>query len=159
MRIAPLLKQLYLGLPFILCNQASSQKTDYANLRPTVLVQACGTQDSSVVNTSIRNLLALDTSGIKKNMHMYYEDLGQYYWKKSGGEDGQYYLQLSIEASSKALYHDPKSSKALWNLAFAHTMMSNCEKGRIYIQQYKLATKKKYWDEDQMRLLFEKCSQ
>ena len=48
-----------------------AQQTDYAKLRPSVLVTACGVQDSSIVNTSIRNLLALDTSGIIKNMHMY----------------------------------------------------------------------------------------
>ncbi|HQW01268.1 MAG TPA: hypothetical protein PLV75_08635 [Saprospiraceae bacterium] len=135
-----------------------AQQTDYAKLRPSVLVTACGVQDSSIVNTSIRNLLALDTSGIIKNMHMYYEDLGQCYWMKSGGKDGQHYLQLSIEVTNKALYHQPESSKALWNLAFAHTMMGDCEKGRSYIEKYKLATRKKYWDEDQIRLLLERCS-
>jgi len=122
------------------------------------MVMSCGAVDSGIVNTSIRNLLALDTSGIMKNMHMYYEDLGQCYWKMSGGEDGPHYLQLSINATSKALYHDPKSSKALWNLAFAHTLMGDCDKGRSYIEQYKFATRKKYWDEDQIRLLLERCN-
>ncbi len=136
----------------------SAQSTDYAKLRSTVLVTVCGPQDSSIVNRSIRNLLALDTSGIKKNMHMYYEDLGQCYWKKTGGEDGQHYLQMSIETTRKALFHDPQSSKALWNLAFAHTMNGDCDMGRSYIEKYKLATKKKYWEEDQIRLLFERCS-
>lgn len=136
----------------------SAQPTDYAKLRPTVLIMACGVQDSSIVNTSIRNLLALDTNGIKKNMHMYYEDLGQCYWKKSGGKDGPHYLQLSIEATSKALYHQPESSKALWNLAFAYTMNGNCDMGKSYIEKYKLVTKKKYVDEEQIKLLFEQCS-
>lgn len=152
------MKILLIGLLTIIALRASAQQTDYAKLRPTVLVTTCEANDSSVVNTSIRNLLVLDTSTIKKNMHMYYEDLGQCYWKKSGGDDGNHYLQLSIEATQKALYHQPESSKALWNLAFAHTMMGDCDKGRSYIEQYKLATKKKYWDEDQIRLLFEKCS-
>lgn len=151
------MKILLLGFLTIISLRTSSQQTDYAKLRPTVLITTCGAQDSNVVNTSIRNLLALDTSGINKNMHMYYEDLGQCYWKKSGGEDGQHYLQLSIEATSKALYHDPKSSKALWNLAFAYTMNGDCDKGISYIEQYKLVTKKKYVDEDQIKLLFENC--
>lgn len=136
----------------------SAQQTDYAKLRPTVMVMTCGALDSGIVNTSLRNLLALDTSGIKKNMYMYYEDLGQCYWLKSGGEEGSYYLKLSIATTRKALYHSPESSKALWNLAFAHTMNGDCDMGRSCIEQYKLATKKKYWDEDQIRLLFERCS-
>jgi hypothetical protein len=152
------MKFLLLGILSNVALRAVAQQTDYANLRPTVLVTVCGPQDSSIVNTSIRNLLALDTSRINKNMHMYYEDLGQCYWKKSGGEDGQHYIQMSIEATSKALYHQPESSKALWNLAFAYTMNNDCDKGKMYIERYKLATKKKYWDEEQMRLLFEKCS-
>lgn len=136
----------------------SAQQTDYAKIRPTVLITACGANDSNMVNTSIHNLLALDTSGIKKNLHMYYEDLGQCYWKKSGGEDGQHYLQLSIEATSKALYHQPESSKALWNLALAHMINGNCDMAKNYIEQYMQATKKKYWQEDQIKLLFERCS-
>jgi hypothetical protein len=112
-----------------MCYQGSGQHTDYAKLRPTVMVMSCGAVDSGIVNTSIRNLLALDTSAIMKNMHMYYEDLGQCYWKMSGGEDGPHYLQLSINATSKALYHDPKSSKALWNLAFAHTLNGRLRHG------------------------------
>ena len=60
----------------------SAQSTDYAKLRPTVMVMTCGAIDSGIVNTSIRNLLTLDTSGIKKNMYMYYGDLGKCYWLK-----------------------------------------------------------------------------
>lgn len=69
------MKILLLGVLTIIALRTTAQQTDYAKLRPTVLITACGVQDSSIVNTSIRNLLALDTSGIKKNMHMYYEDL------------------------------------------------------------------------------------
>ena len=58
----------------------------------------------------------------------------------------------------KALYYNPESSKALWNLAFAHTMNGECDMGKSYMEKYKLATKKKYWDEEQIRLLFERCS-
>lgn len=152
------MKILLLGFLTIIALRTSAQSTDYAKLRPTVMVMTCGALDSGIVNTSLRNLLTLDTSRIEKNMHMYYEDLGQCYWLKSGGDDGSHYLQLSIEATSKALYHDPKSSKALWNLAFAHTMSGDCDMGKSYIEKYKLVTKKKYWDEEQIQLLLERCS-
>lgn len=137
--------------------QALAQSKDYAKLRPTVMVMSCGALDSGIVNTSLRNLMGLDTNRIKKNIHMYYEDLGQCYWLKSGGEEGSFYLKLSIATTRKALYHNPKSSKALWNLAFAYTKNGDCDTGKNYIAKYKEVSKKKYWHEDQTNLLFEHC--
>ena len=135
-----------------------SQQADYMILRPSVMVMTCGPQDTNLVNTSIRNLLALDTTLLRKNMSMYYEDLGLCYWVKSGGNIESEFLQISIVTTRKALHHNPSSTKAFWSLAFGYTFAGDCERGKYYMEKYKQFTKKKYWDPEQERQLFANCS-
>src|SRR5687768_16983881 len=133
-----------------------SQGIDYLNLRDSLLVQACGPNDSAVVYNAIRNLEALDTTQITINLHMYYEDLALRYWLLSA--DKQYGL-MSLEANRKALYHKPESHKALYNLAFQYFHGNDCEKGRYYLMLYKKYVPKKYWDKKQEKIWNAKCNQ
>lgn len=142
----------------VMALSASSQLADYAKWRPSVMVMNCGVVDTTTLNTSIRNLLALDTNLLTKNMNMYYEDLGLCYWVKSGGNVESEYLQLSIVTTQKALHHNPTSTKAFWSLAFGYTFAGNCERGKYYMEKYKQFTKKKYWDLEQEQQLFANCS-
>ncbi len=134
-----------------------SQKVDYADIRDSVRTIACGAPDTADVNQSLRNLTSLDTTLIEKNIHMYYEDLGMCYWMFTNGENGQIYIRLAIEANHKALYHKPKSTKALWNLSVAYFIMGDCLNGKLYMEKYKQYAKKKYWDEEQEKGLLERC--
>ena len=128
------------------------------NLRPSVMIMTCGPQDTNLVNTSIRNLLALDTTLLRKNMSMYYEDLGICYWVKSAGKVENEFLQMSIVTTLKALHHNPSSTKAFWSLAFGYTFAGDCERGKYYMEKYKQFTKKRHWDPEQERQLFANCS-
>ena len=134
-----------------------SQRVDYMTLRPSVMMYTCRAIDSIALNTSLHNLVELDTNKIAKNLHIYYEDLGQCYWILSQGQMGSFYINKAIEATLKALYHKPDATTALWNLSFAYTFNGDCTTGKYYMEKYRQHSKKKYWYEDQERMLFQHC--
>ena len=128
--------------------KASSQKIDYRDIRDKNMSLTCGPGiDSSDVYGSMRRLEALDTNLIEKNIHMYYEDLGTCYWMAQG-KPGADYLQKSVEANQHALYHKPRSTKAMWNIAFSYAKQNDCGKAKHYLSLYEKHTPKKYLNED-----------
>ncbi len=140
-----------------ICLLTFGQRVDYMKLRPTVLMMTCRTTDAHALDTSLQNLILLDTNKITKNLYIYYEDLGQCYWLLSRGQMGSTYLQKSIEMTLKALYHKPNATTALWNLSYAYSFNGQCDTSKYYMEKYKQFIKKKYWDEEQERELFAHC--
>ena len=123
---------------------SNSQKVDYLKVRDELVVLTCGgPKDSADVFESIRRLEAFDTSIIKRNINRYYEDLGTYYWLVSGLHDNVY-TKKAISAFKSALYHEPHSRKALWDLAFAYGIIHECETAKIYFAEYHKYTPLKY---------------
>ncbi len=124
-----------------------SQKIDYRDIRDNNMSLTCGPRiDSSDVYGSLRRLEALDTNQIGKNIHMYYEDLGICYWMASS-KPGTNYLQKAVDANRKALYHKPKSTRAMWDLAFGYARLNDCTKAKLYLGLYEKHTPKKYLGE------------
>jgi len=135
----------------------SSQSVDYAKIRPTTMVMVCGTPDTGMVNSSIRNLRALDTSEIHKNMDVYYTDLALCYWLKASFEHEDHYLQLCKKTSLQALSHNPKSTKALWNLSLAYLVSDECAKGKYYMDLYTKYAKQREWDTAEVQKMLDNC--
>ena len=134
-----------------------SQRVDYMKLRPSVMIFSSKAIDANALDSSFQSLILLDTNKITKNLYVYYEDLGQCYWVLSQGKMGSAYLLKSIEMTLKALYHKPNATTALWNLSFAYRFNGDCQTAKYYMERYKQLTKKKYWYEDQERILFAHC--
>ena|GEM_PF-1413805 len=124
------------------------QKVDYLDIRDELIVLSCsGPIDSADVFNSIRNLETLDTTAIRKNIHVYYEDLGVKYWLASLGQN-RIFLEKSISANQSALYHKPKDAKALWSLAFAYGLLKDCEMARHYFKLYRDYLPHRLWGEE-----------
>jgi len=134
-----------------------AQESDYAKIRPSIIALTCGTKDVSMIDTSITQLLALDTNTIEKNLSVYYEDLGQLYWLKAVRLPNDSNLVKSIAFTQKALYHNPKSTKAYWNLACAHIFNGDCEQGQQCLEKYNQYIKPKYRDEEEQKQLLALC--
>jgi len=141
----------------LFCLLAYSQRVDYMTLRPSIMMMTYRAVDSVALDTSLRGLISIDTNMITKNLYIYYEDLGQCYWVLSQGKMGSMYLEKSIETTLKALYHKPNATTALWNLSFAYRFNGDCDTAKYYMERYKQFTRKKFWYEDQERLLFAHC--
>ena len=133
---------------FIFSCCVNGQKVDYLDIRDEVVILSCnGPIDSADVFNTIQKLEAVDTTTLRKNIHVYYEDMGVKYWLASSGKNRSY-LEKSIRANRAALYHRPKDTKALWNLAFAYAVMQDCEKARYYFKLHKDYLPQRFWNEE-----------
>jgi len=137
-----------------------AQKRDYKKVRDEILSPACKTVlDSSEVFGTIQRLEEMDTNIVRKNLHVYYEDLGQYYWLASGKGNNNY-LNRAVDALHSALYHQPHSRKALWDLAFVYGFLYECDTARAYFKEYHKYTPLEYASEystQQENELLAKC--
>jgi hypothetical protein len=154
------MKVIFYTLLFLTSTFIQAQKVDYLKVRDDLVVLTCGEPiDSSDVLTSIRNLEALDTNKIKKHIHEYYIDLGTYYWL-AGGLTNKDYADKSIAALITALYHQPNSPRAFWDLAFVYGFLYDCEKAKAYFALYHKNTRIEYQNEyatEQENNLLAKC--
>ena len=136
-----------------------AQSTDYAVIREDVKKYGCSNHDTSMIYNTIRNLQALDTTKITNNMHLYYQDFGMCYWLLSAGDKGNPNLSKAITCMHQSLYHEPQSTTGFTNLSFFYSVAGDCPKSRYYMDQYKLNTKKKYWDKKQEKDLAARCTE
>ena len=145
---------------FIISQNSIGQKIDYRDIRDKTMSLTCGPGiDSSDVFGSMRRLEALDTNQIGKNIYMYYEDLGICYWMAST-KPGTDYLQKAVKANRSALHHKPKSTRAMWDIAFGYAMLNDCTQAKYYLGLYEKHTPKKYLDEShdqQVAQMLKKC--
>ena len=125
-----------------------AQKKNYLKFRDELLSPSCGkVHDSAEVFTIIQRLENFDTTSINKNLHIYYEDLGHYYWLASS-RGGEIYFYKAIPVLNLALNHKPNSQKALWNLAFIYGFLHECEKAKAYFATYHQYYPKAYESQD-----------
>ncbi|MEP7196416.1 MAG: hypothetical protein ABI851_07825 [Saprospiraceae bacterium] len=137
------------------CHSGSAQKVDYLSIRDNT----CGINDSlSLVQSRIK-MEAFDTNLIKSNLDSYYYDLGMIYYKVYCWDSNPLYINKAIYSNEMALFHNPKSNLAYWQLGFInYFFLKDCEKGKSYIEKYKQYTKRKHWDNDQIKELTKFCS-
>lgn len=122
---------------FIISIDLQAQSKNYLKYRDGLLSPACGkVPDSSEIFTVIQKMENFDTTYINKNMQMYYEDLGLYYYLASSFGDETYFYK-AIPAFNSALFHQTNSEKALWNLAFLYGFLHECEKAKVYFATYR----------------------
>ena len=134
-----------------------TQKVNYLDIRDSIYVGGCGQKDSTEVYNSINRLENLDTNLIRRNIHVYYQDLAICYWLASRGNNEPLLIQ-SVKANLKAIHHKPKSPKTLWDLAFGYVFLNDCIRGKHYMELYKKQTPKKYWNKEQEDILMAKCN-
>ena len=146
---------------FLTSTSIAAQKVDYLKVRDDLVTLTCAdSRDSAEVFATIRRLEEFDTLTIRKNIHVYYEDLAVNYWLVSGGKDNVY-LRKSIRADQASLYHKPNNTKSLWNLAFAYGSMKDCEKANYYFDMYDKYLPQRYRNEEsdaQKELVLASCN-
>ena len=155
------MKVVFYALLILTSTFVTAQKVDYLKVRDDLVALNCdGPLDSSDVYSTIRRLEEFDTLTIRKNIHVYYEDLAVKYWLASGGKDNEY-LRKSIRAGRASLYHKPKNTKSLWNLAFAYGSVKDCETAKYYFDQYDKYLPQRYRNEEndaQKELVLASCN-
>ncbi len=137
---------------------AYSQSSDYLKIRNSLVMFGCGQVDTQMVGMTLRNLLALDTTAIHENLHLYYEDLAMSYWSLQGSIGQDIALTSCIAAHRKALHHKPDYFGSLWGIAFAYIFHGDCDRGLYYLGVAKTKCKRKHWDAEQEKAILKKCS-
>ena len=151
------MKYFLTGLLLILVLIIRAQSTDYADYRTELKSFSCSAHDSAVVYGSYNQLIKFDTSGITKNLHLYYEDLAMAYYLMQGDQCGNC-MEKCIDQHHKALYHEPDNGEILYELGFTYILTGQCEKGRYYLGLAKAHTKKKHWDAGQEKQILARCN-
>jgi hypothetical protein len=154
-----MLKVLLFFTFLVAVTEMASQSTDYAVIRDDAKKYSCSATDTSGIYNTIRNLQALDTTRITHNMYLYYQDLGICYWLLSGGDKDNPDLSKAITLLHQSLYHNPLSTSGFHTLFFLYNFAGDCAKSKYYMDQYKLNTKKKYWDKEQEKALAARCNE
>ena len=144
-------------LIFIIQIESKAQKLDYLDIRDSLTSLTCGKQDRYLVNRTIMKLEAFDTNLLSKNIQEYYYDLGYAYYVQYAFTNDTNLLRKSIQTFEKAIFHKPKFSMALWNIALAYHFLNNCPKSLYYLNRHKKATPKKRWQKDQFSSIEKKC--
>lgn len=125
-----------------------AQKVNYLDVRDELVNLSCDiVLDSAEVFGSIRRLEAFDTTTVSKNLYLYYQDVGKYYWLASSPAN-PYYLDYAIRAYQASLHYQPRNTKSLWNIAMAYGVKGECEKAKYYFSLYKQYLPKRYWNEE-----------
>jgi hypothetical protein len=136
----------------------AQQTDDYREARPDLIPSLCGLQDSLGLTEVLAKLEAFDTTGVKKHLEGYYEDLGITYHGIYLHAGDTSLIRKAVVVYNKALYHDPKSHSALWNLIFAYHILGDCPNTLLSINRFKSRMKRKYWDLDELAPLIRACS-
>lgn len=133
---------------------AKKPKKNYLKDRGKYTLLICEKQDSLNAIQSIQNLLAIDSNIYTKNFHYYYHDLAWAYYICYAHTKDKLYIRKAIENYHKVV----DITKDYWNIAFCYIHLGDCENGMIYLQKYKVNTKKKYrMVESQLEALEAKC--
>jgi len=143
MKFVPLKYLLLLLISILGKQKIVAQNIDYKKIHDSLPnITFC---DSLTLQKIKIKLLNLDTNTIKKNIHIYYQDLGQsfyYLFKKTKDSS---IIRLAIESFDKSLYHKPNNSRVLLDISMCYFLLSQCKLGNNYLDKYKKMTPIKYW--------------
>ncbi|MEO5906088.1 MAG: hypothetical protein ABIQ11_05145 [Saprospiraceae bacterium] len=65
-----------------------------------------------------------------------------------------------MDANKKAHHHKPRSTTAMWHLAFSYARLQDCEQAKRYLDLYEKHTPKKYLNDEydtQVKLMLASC--
>lgn len=127
-------------------------------VRDSLNTLSCGKVDSAMVLLTMNRLLAFDTNMISYNIHKYYRDLGWCYYLLGNTRNDTSLIRTASHLYDQALYHHPNWGNVLWDKSFfAYHYYHDCEEGKYYLDRYKKATRRKYWNKEQIALLTKNC--
>jgi hypothetical protein len=146
----------------VLSSCAAQKKIDYLKIREDVRAPLCGIRDSVSTRETYANLLAVDSSSLKKNKDMYYGDLAEmerllYMYHGNVGM-----LRSEIDHSMAEISYNPKAYDAMWGLAFAFHLFGECARMEDYLKMYDAAVPKKSRhsnEAERIALLRERCGE
>lgn len=153
-----LIKTLFLTLILgIMPKESNAQKVDYFKVRDSLTFFVCGKQDSLLSVKTLESLEACDTNLFSKNIAYYYYDLGMAYYLLYTFSKDTNWLIKAIKMDEKTLYHKPKFTSSLWNLAFSYSLIGNCTNTKHYLMKYKRTLPKRKWNTEQIKYIERKC--
>lgn len=149
---------LLTGCCFALSVCFAQRPTDYSTMRSELAPSLCGDMDSLLLAETRTKLEAFDTTGISRNLQVYYEDLGLVYYDLFLYTNDTSLMRKAIAVYDKALFHDPKSFSALWNSIFAYYILGDCPNVLSSITRFKSRVRKKYWEPEELEPMANACS-
>lgn len=144
-----LLRKKYLTLFCIIIISlltACKNDIDYDKIRPEIIKFSCQQFSSSTVNSTLKNLLEIDTSRISNGLYSYYYDLGMTYQGKAIVEGQKAYNELAISCYKKCVTIDKNKGDAYHNLCIIYFLNQQHDMAKKYVVPYKKYTEKKSWD-------------
>ena len=134
-----------------------SQKSDYKIMRESITRLSCKTFDSLTVAETNHILKNIDTNLFDKNIDIYYRDLGWSYYRLYLYTKDTVLIRSSLDSYLKANFHNPNSSATLWQLASLNCILGECSIGKLFFENYKSVTEKKYWREEEIISMTKRC--
>jgi hypothetical protein len=139
-------------------DQQSDKKLDYEQVQTQYSTLSCGSVSDSVLAATRRKLESVDTAAFAKNIHLYYRDLGWCYYIYYGKTADISYIGRATTCYKKALFHEPKYSSCLFDLAlFNYIIYKDCIKGKEYLERYKRSITRRYWDKEEFKHMENSC--
>lgn len=137
------LKKIFLSqFLFILTNLSFGQEVDYKNIHDSL--PKVSKLDSHSLQKHRVKLLNYDTTLIVKNIHLYYQDLGECYSLLYAKTMDTSHLATAINYYKISLSHKDKNSKVLYNIALCCFLTQDCRSGSNYLDKYRNTTARKY---------------
>jgi tetratricopeptide (TPR) repeat protein len=130
---------------------------DYIKIKKETSGLSCTNYDTTLVNQSIKNLLALDTLKISNGLIEYYYDLGMSFYLKAALYKQNELFYQSISCFQKCITIDSTYGDAYHNIALMHYYLKDYEKAKTYIDLYKKYTPEKYRDNNLIGNIEEKA--
>lgn len=138
-------------------NQAENNNHDYKLYRDSLSKLSCLPADSAFVARELTRLCQIDTTRFKKNLHIYYHDLGWAYYRLYLTNKELQFVGHAIENYKRALAIKTDYAIAWWNLSFSYFLMNKCRQGLESLEEYKKYTDEMYWNKEQMKRMTDRC--
>jgi tetratricopeptide (TPR) repeat protein len=139
---------LILFIVLIGINVKSQETIDYIKLKKDIYGVSCMNVNKTNVDSTLVNLLKIDTTRITKGLEEYYYDLALMYNFK-----GVYYKEKRISYFTEAIKYNlrcinlnKKNTAAYNNLALLYLDTKQIDKAKEILNLYKKYTRHKYWD-------------
>jgi len=125
---------------------ACKNDIDYEKIRPEILKFSCAQFDSSTVNSTLKNLLEIDTARISNGLYLYYNDLGMTYQGMAAINGQKAYNDLAISCYNKCVTIDKNNGESYYHLCLIYFLNQQHEMAKKYVEPYKKYTEQKSWD-------------
>lgn len=144
-------------MTLIVLNIYSQETIDYIKLKKDIYGVSCMNVNKTNVDSTLVNLLKIDTASITKGLEEYYYDLalmynfkGVYYKEKR-----VIYFTEAINYNLRCIHLNKKNTAAYNNLALIYIDTKQIDKAKETLSLYKKYTRHKYWDKSLIKQIEE----